>query len=143
MDLILMESISRFRLELEQIEREIRRFERLYDLHRRHPTATRDRNRGKTAGHSPSLATCPAVLTQSEKQSHPASDHAFELGGTLLYEYSRNPRTTPKSSVPRPANTYMDLRRKIEQRVKRRANEQSPGTGSTESDALLQTQRTL
>jgi hypothetical protein len=31
MYLILMESISRFRLELEQIEREIRRFERLYD----------------------------------------------------------------------------------------------------------------
>jgi hypothetical protein len=84
MDLILTEPISRFRLELEKIECEIRRFERLFDLHRRHTTATRDRNRGMTAEHSPSLATGPTVLPRTGKKAHPPSDSVFELRGTLF-----------------------------------------------------------
>jgi hypothetical protein len=78
MDSILMDSISRFRAELDQIEYEIRRFERLYDLHRLHnTTTTHDRNRGRTAEHS----TGP-------KQAHPPSDDAFELRGLLFVRIS-------------------------------------------------------
>jgi hypothetical protein len=60
MNSLLTDSISRFRAELDQIECEIRRFERLYEMHRRHTTTTRDRSRGMTA------------------------EHAFELRGTLF-----------------------------------------------------------
>jgi hypothetical protein len=80
MDLVLMDSISRFRAELDQIECEIRRFDRLYDLHRRHTAATHDRNRGMT----PEDSTGPTVITRTGKKANPPSDHAFELRGTLF-----------------------------------------------------------
>jgi hypothetical protein len=88
MDLILMASISRFRLELEQIECEIRRFERLYDLLRPHPAAPRDRNRGMTAGHSPILATGLSVLTRSEKQARCGS-HPGQIAMNMLKQTAK------------------------------------------------------
>jgi len=65
MDLILTDSISRFRLELEQIKCEIRRLERFYDLHRRHTAAGRDRNRGM----SPADSAGSTVQTRTSKIS--------------------------------------------------------------------------
>jgi hypothetical protein len=82
MDLLLMDSISRFRAELDQIEREIRRFERLYELHRRHTTATPDRNPGMVE-HS----SGPILLTRGAKQADPPADHTFELRGTLFVRH--------------------------------------------------------
>jgi hypothetical protein len=62
-----MQSISRFRLELEQIQYEIRWLERLEHLDRRDITGSRDRNRGMTARSSPHFDNCPTLVTRREK----------------------------------------------------------------------------
>jgi CheY-like chemotaxis protein len=71
MDVTLSESISRFRLELEQVDQEIRRLE---DWHQRETIAGRDRDRGITVEPSPSFAIGPTSRTLPENNARTSSE---------------------------------------------------------------------